>query len=509
MKRILLVARQEFRQFASTRGFWITLLLLPLIALGGGALPQLIAKQRGTEPYVIVDQEGGWAQVIDAGFERAQQREELRAFGEYARRWSDPAKLPTTAPWAAQNRNEADLNRFLAQGGIEAALHELQSILKPDAPAFAPPRPAFERVALPEEIDPVAEPTRIGAALAPWLAGERRLQTASGTRRIAAAILIPRGFGPAAPDLAAQIWTVNVTDERLGPVVRAALTEALQRAAWDAAQVARGTVDRVQTVAAQIQSFDPGKTGTEKRVSMADTLARIFLPLTLGFFLFLSVQTVATRMLTSTIEERSSRLLDMLLSAVTPRELLLGKLLGMGTAGLLMVVFWTAALVTVIRIDPSFAFGAGAVALDAISGSPLLLGSVFYYLLAFTLYASLFLAVGCTARSINEAQGLLFPVVMLTMIPFLAMQPVLQDPNGPIAVALTWIPLYTPYLMILRSAASPPLWQVIGATALCLAFTVLLIGSLGRIFRWSLLAGDTRASFRQLIRIALRPAASE
>ncbi|GIL39869.1 ABC transporter permease [Roseiterribacter gracilis] len=497
MKRVLIIAQQEFRQFALTRGFWIALLMMPMLALAGATVPLVLSKQRATDPYVIVDQQGGWAEIVEAGFERSWQREQLRALAEYAQRWTDSTRMPAALPSAGNSAAE--------QLAVDAALRELQPYLKAGAPRFEPPRRTFERVALPADIDANTEATRIGTALGPWLRGERRIETSGGPRRLAAAIVIPRGFSAAPGAPAIQIWNVNVTDDRIASAVRSAISDALQAQAWQAHGITATEVNNIRAITAPMQNFDPGKSGDEKRVSMADTLARIFLPILLGFCLFLSIQTVSGRLLTSTIEERSSKLLDTLLSSVTPNELLLGKLLGMGSAGLLMMTCWIGALIVAILVDPSFARGAGAIALQAIVHSPLLLGAVLYYLLGFSLYASLFLAVGCTARSMQEAQSLLFPIVMVTMVPFFTVQPVLQDPNGPIAVALTWIPLYTPYLMILRSAASPPLFQVIGATLLCLVFTALLIASLGRIFRWSLMGIEGRPNLRRMIGAALRP----
>jgi ABC-2 type transport system permease protein len=112
----------------------------------------------------------------------------------------------------------------------------------------------------------------------------------------------------------------------------------------------------------------------------------------------------------------------------------------------------------------------------------------------------IFLAIGAVSNSLQDAQSYLGPVMILVFAPLPFMFMVFQNPNGLVATILTWIPIYTPYAVMMRAAADPPLGEIIGATALMLAFAFVFSRLMGRIFKAGLLQSSPPKA-RDLVRI--------
>ena len=210
------------------------------------------------------------------------------------------------------------------------------------------------------------------------------------------------------------------------------------------------------------------------------------LPAVMTYMLLVIIFGVGNLLLTNTIEERSNKIVEVLLSSVTANQLMIGKLIGIAAVGLTMPTI--------------FAFGGAVVALAAsggadwishalaaLFGSHLLAVYLFYFACAYVIFAMIFLAIGAVSNSLQDAQSYMGPVMLLVFLPLPFMIMVYQNPNGLIASILTWIPIYTPYAVMLRASSDPPLWEIVGATALMLAFAVVLVRVLGRIFRNAIL----------------------
>jgi ABC-2 type transport system permease protein len=195
---------------------------------------------------------------------------------------------------------------------------------------------------------------------------------------------------------------------------------------------------------------------------------------------------VGNLLLTNTIEERSNKIVEILLSSVTAGQLMAGKLIGIAAVGLTMpAIFLVGGLAASVAAsgDQNFA----GVAISALFSSPLLLIYLFYFFCAYAIFAMIFLAIGAVSNSLQDAQSYMGPVMILVFAPLPFMIMVFQNPNGFIASLLTWIPIYTPYAVMMRAAADPPMWEIVGATALMLAFAIVLMRFMGRIFRNAIL----------------------
>jgi ABC-2 type transport system permease protein len=165
---LLLVAAREFRQIAGTRGFWITLLILPLAIAAGPIIGRFLDKS-DTQRVMLIDRSGREAAAIRRRIELEHQRDVLAALSRYAERHHLDAADPQ-ALWAQHGRwyADADVAQFIAAGGAQPALARMKRVAKPDTPAFDPPDAATMLVPTPPAIA-AAPPAQLDALLKPYL----------------------------------------------------------------------------------------------------------------------------------------------------------------------------------------------------------------------------------------------------------------------------------------------------------------------------------------------------
>ena len=203
------------------------------------------------------------------------------------------------------------------------------------------------------------------------------------------------------------------------------------------------------------------------------------LPFAFMLFLFMGIVGISQILVNSTIEEKGSRVYELLLSSVSPTQLMAGKILGICGVGFTLMVLWAGG-------------GALAASLQGLGGL-VDLGSVAlfvaYYLLGFLLIASLMVAVGSACNTLKEAQNLLAPITLLLAMPLIIAFAVMTDPNGTFATAASFFPPFTPFLMMARIASvpSPPAWQIAASLLLLAVSTWFAIRLAGRVFRVGIL----------------------
>lgn len=204
-------------------------------------------------------------------------------------------------------------------------------------------------------------------------------------------------------------------------------------------------------------------------------------------------------LMTGVIEEKSSRVVELLVSSISPWQLLSGKLLGVGSAGLTQLLVWVLSM-ALISVFGGAALAASDVPMPEIT--PLILVSFpVFFLLGYFLYAAIYAAIGSAVNTVQEAQSLGFPAIMPLVASIMFFPVVLQSPDSTLSVALSLFPLATPLLMFLRiTALQPPAWQIL----LGIALTTLTIGFVtwasARIYRVGILMYGKRPTFPELMR---------
>jgi ABC-2 type transport system permease protein len=183
---------------------------------------------------------------------------------------------------------------------------------------------------------------------------------------------------------------------------------------------------------------------------------------------------------------------------MSPWDLLLGKLLGVGAAGLTQLAVWVGSIAVI------GAYGGGMMPAGAQlpEMTPLILASfLVYFLLGYFLYASMYAAIGAAVNTVQEAQNLAFPVMMPIIVSVMFFPVVLQNPDSPLSVGLSLFPFATPLLMFLRiTALTPPMWQILLSIVLTSATIAGVTWTSARIYRVGILMYGKRPTFPEMLR---------
>ncbi|HEY4124457.1 MAG TPA: ABC transporter permease, partial [Rhizomicrobium sp.] len=383
-------------------------------------------------------------------------------------------KMPSIAIILDASSGDAQaLAQFRKSGGTNGVLSLIAPFRKTNT-AFEAPRPRFHFVP-PGTLGQTNETVFANAANA-------RL---SGSGALYAVVLIPQDFS--ANGAEAEFWSVNASDPELEHFVQRALTDELRRQVL--AKLAPDISPETLKPSARLRSFDPAATRGDHQLSLADQ-ARTFAPAILAFLLLLTIFMNAGALLSGVIEEKSSRIVEVMLSCVTPVEFMTGKLLGAAAASLLTLFLWALMLLAGAAVFlPGAVSNIGGLLMSILSTGllPMLL---LCFICGLLIYASIFLAIGSMATSIQDAQALVGPTMILVMAPLIMMPALLRDPNGTIATVLSWIPVYTPFFLMFRLPWHPPLIEIIGATLLMIATTIFLVFQMGRVFAAHVLTAE-------------------
>jgi len=481
MNRILLVARRDFLQIVSTRAFKITLLIVPIM-LGLVTLSTTFLRPPATVAYVMTDAGGRFAPVVEHRLELDYQRQVLRDLYAYAQRWN--AKLPGNGL-----ADDAAVESFIRSGGADAAIKRMN--LPAGTSAFKPQPPPYARVAVPKNVPQDQGAEAFGRAMAPYLAND--IETPEGKRPLAVAIYVPER-GPL------RLWTNGRNDNALIDAVQRERTRLARTTLLAASGVEPAAAARIESLEAPVAVTVPPAGGGRTQMIM-----RSFVPLALVYLLLMAAMITGGMMLQGVIEERSNRLLEAVLACVEPRELMLGKLIGLGAVGLTIIVAWIGcALLAAFSIE-------GAVAdylrpsLEALNQPWMIPVLFFYFSCGYLILAMLYLAIGSLSNSMQDAQAYLIPVTMVILVPvFMMMSGVIQNPGGVLPRVMSWIPIYTPFAMLARLGSGVSLTEMLGTGLLLVVFVTLELVLLGRVFRASLLTTGQPPKLGAFIQLMLR-----
>jgi ABC-2 type transport system permease protein len=234
------------------------------------------------------------------------------------------------------------------------------------------------------------------------------------------------------------------------------------------------------------------------KVSSSGGMMGFFLPLTLMMMIYMTVIIYGVAVMRSVIEEKTSRVVEVLLSSVSSMELMAGKILGVGAVGLTQVLIWAT-------------FG-------AVIGSPMILAAKSmmkdvhlpiaaiiafptFFVLGYLLYSTMYAAVGAMVNSDEEAQQMQWPVLapLVSCAVFASM--VIRTPNSPFAQALSMFPLTSPIIMFVRiTVATPPAWQIALSVGLLIATIYGMVALCSRIYRVGILMYGKRPTLPEILK---------
>ncbi len=269
-----------------------------------------------------------------------------------------------------------------------------------------------------------------------------------------------------------------------------------------------------------VRSIKWSETGDEQESS---TAAAMGLGLMLSIFTYMFVLLYGAMIMNSVIEEKTNRIVEVVVSSCRPFQLMLGKIIGVGLVGLTQMLIWIVLLVIVAMVAGS-AFGIGNVSPDAVSPealasakdmgaiesivretlsinyTPIILGFILYFIGGYLLYSSLFAGLGSAVDQASDSSQFTSPVILIMLIAFYAGMACMENPSGPTAVWCSIIPFTSPVVMMIRLPFGVPFWQLALSLGLLFGTALAITWLAARIYRRGILHYGKKASFADLFK---------
>lgn len=288
---------------------------------------------------------------------------------------------------------------------------------------------------------------------------------------------------------AASVANFQTQEQLRRALSRAYAAARLGEAGYDAAKI----VELTEPI--ELETLKVTEEGTRAEQGFAGFLVAYLL----FFLLYVVVAIYGGLVMNGVIEEKSTRIVEVLLATTTPKELLIGKLVGISLAGLTQLAVWAAAIGLFTAPGIVGALAGGRTDFIPTVSPLVLVHFLLLFLLGFLLYASFYAAIGAATNSVQEAQPFTGIVAPFLIAPMLFLMPVINDPDSTLAVVLSLFPPFTPLLMMLRIAVkTPPAWQIALGYVLTTAFVYGMLALCARIYRVGILMYGKRPTFREL-----------
>jgi ABC-2 type transport system permease protein len=457
MNKTLHVAIREFMATVATKGFVIGLVILPLVIL----IMILGMRFLFNEEAPRIE---GEVAVIDPTGEIHERVETYLQPEAIAERRDDFQEL------IEENTPEGIKQLSATAGSDDARTLALNAILGQV--------PDLDVVELPASTDPeqAKEPLRQGKAndaglLALVIVHDNAVVKGEGEE----------GYGRY------DLFIREKLDDRLVDEIKNAMWNSIVDARVSNAGMDRDYIDSLTRVG-RVRS----RTVTAGGEKETNEVLNALLPMAFIALLFASVMTGGQSLMTTMVEEKSSRVVEVLLSAVSPMQMMTGKIIGQMFVGFLVLLVYSGMGIAALI---SFAV-LGMVDLS------LLIYLFIFYLIAYFVIASLLAAIGAAVNEMREAQSLMGPVMIVLMIPWILWMPISRNPNSTFAVVTSFLPPINPFVMLTRltSSSPPPLWQVWLSIAIGVASIYAAIWFAAKVFRVGLLMYGKPPNFATLIK---------
>ena len=451
MRKVFLVAGREFVATVSTKAFIIGLLIMPMFLLVAAIVfPRLLNPRnfKTTGVVAVIDPSGKAIGEIRAAFDPVR----------VADRREEQARLALNqAPAAVQQMAGRGSAQMAAAAAMAAP--DLRLLERPPASDLQQ-----EKAWLLEQADPkhLALLVIHDNAVTPNAGGEYGSYDA---------------YVPAS------------LDDRSMNEIHGAIQEALVNARTRAQGVDRAKAEALVRV-------PRGKSTTVTLGAERNTVRGLnqFLPIVFMMLMFMGVMMGGQSLLTSTVEEKSNRVMEVLLSALSPMELLAGKILGqLGVSLIALGLYMGLGLVGLVSF-----------AMFGLLNPVLIVFLVIFFLLAYLTYGSLMLSVGAVVNDMREAQSLMMPIMLLLTFPFWVWFPISMNPNSGFATALSLIPPVNTFAMLIRlsSTTPPPWWQVFASIGIGIGGVFAALWFASKVFKIGLLMYGKPPNFATLVRWA-------
>lgn len=440
MRNIYLIFRRDYLGYISAWGFWLGLLALPILASLGFVFAGLASNATPTRYYSVVEQGTVYADAIEAEFQR------------------------------------------MADDAVEAAADLTEAMNLPAETGEAMGEQARTALADRKFIE-VPAPAETLDGLRPYLLGEATVAGPIGERPLFAVIIV----APDGSEL--EYWSEDVNVSALRNVAERAVTRLTRRNALEGAGLSETFLKEVDEAAPKVlerrvRSVDE-QAAAGSAVTLADR-APTFVAAGLAYVLWLLIFSVIQYLLMGTIEERGNKIFDTLLTSVKLPELLAGKLLAVFAVTGTMMAAWglTAAAGSLFAVNAAPEMGQLIDPFIAALLDPaIMIPALISFVLGYLMFGVMFMALGSLCDTIQEAQTLLSPMMILLMLPMLGILLGASDPGSPLIDIASWIPIFTPFLLILRMPHDPPMWEVAAQMAMMAVTTAVVLWLATKVYR--------------------------
>jgi ABC-2 type transport system permease protein len=466
LRRTFLIARRDYLGYVKTWGFWISFLLPFIFGAFGFFMATADLKLSPTQQITILDETG---------------QHKDRLLDLYDEMMEDRAKtvLATKAFFIQDKKVRREFQIILDADGIKAAQDFIAENVPGLSTDYEAPKATFRF------IDPPAETL---AGLLPYLKNEKQLDVEGENTTLGGVVIFKPGADPAQPET--EYWTSNVNKTEATNLADRYLRRLARISYLETGGLDVKELDRRVARAPESKLFDPTKTAEDAQdVNSSDTVPFIVAGV-LAAMLWLTVFSGAYMLLTSMLEEKLNKLLEMMLATTRFSEIILGKLLGVAALTLSMMAPYI--LVGIAGVIGYVFFGPDQ---DVVKGlissfdTKMIVFLIIYLILGYILYGAFFIALGSLSSSMQDAQTLTTPILFILMACIIVIPMGISDPDSPLLRIATFIPFSAPFAAIVRLPSDPPLWELILSTAF---LTLLCIGTIalaGRIFRYGVLSG--------------------
>jgi ABC-2 type transport system permease protein len=487
MRKALLVAQREVKETLKTKGFWIGVLLFPLIFTLMTVGPTYLERKKSVRTYVVRDSSGWLAREVEREGAVLDTRRLLLEAQKRQLQQKDVDRLP------AGLRELAPIVAKLPPSQLDSTARALGLNDSKPLTALSPENQAGVVAAMPAYRawwdTASARTVRSVSGSTARARYEKVNATGDDVKRVANGSLfaiIDVGKDPVASNAGFAMISRNLTDDALkdwfeevsSSIVRKRRLEQEKISARTAAWLNAPTSFQARTI---------NDKGEESAVGARDRI-RQAAPMAFVYILWIAIFSISQGIMLSIIEEKSTRISEVLLSSVSPVQLMAGKILGVAGTGLLTIGTWVASAFFAIKYLPRLMGATTTTDFSVIVTDPVYMVSfVVYFLLGYLLYAAILMSIGSVVNTIQEAQALMMPVMMSMMLPLLAMVPIGRDPNGTFAKVMSFIPPFTPFVMMNRAAGPPALWEYVVTTILLILAVIGALWASAKIFRIGIL----------------------
>ena len=242
-----------------------------------------------------------------------------------------------------------------------------------------------------------------------------------------------------------------------------------------------------------------------------------------GFLIYMFIFIYGSQIMQSVLDEKTSRIVEVIVSSVRPFQLMMGKVLGVGSVGVTQLLIWIALMVTLTTVGfsvfggPEVADMAGQMPADGIEltdtqeqianvqnmigtlpVAKIVVSFLFYFIGAYLLYGALYAAIGSAVDSLQDAQQFMLPVMIPIIVSIIALMQVIQDPHSTMAVWLSMIPFTSPVVMMGRLPFGVPTWQLLLSMVCLVGGFIATIWVAGRIYRVGILMYGVKVNWKTL-----------